>query len=68
MKWFVWWSTDEYAGDTLDVFDAEEDVVKHLNEYAGNSDFKFRVVNGKEVKFKPVEVAILFERTTIRSD
>jgi len=62
MKYYVWWSTGQYDGDNLSVFGIEQKVIELLNKYAGNSDFEFKVIYGKEVNFKAVKTATVYKR------
>lgn len=57
MKFHVWFTTSNYEPWSLATLDSETEVEKLLNTYAGNPEFEFKVVHGREIKFKPVDIA-----------
>jgi len=62
MKFFVWFTTYKHDPERLEVFNSEADLLEFLNSNAGNIDFSFMVVEGREVPFKPVSVATKYVR------
>ena len=62
MKYFVWWSTGKYDAHIMSIFDHEKDVLELLNKHADNTEFQFTVVEGSEIKFKPVTIVHAYER------
>ena len=62
MKYYIYWSSGRYEGQNFDTFDTEKDVLAFLNAHATNTDFDFRVVEGREVKFKPVSVVQAYQK------
>jgi hypothetical protein len=61
-KFFVWYETGEYDAREMEVFDSEVDVIDFLNARASNEELRFTVIEGREVKFKPVSVATKYVR------
>jgi hypothetical protein len=62
MRWWIYYATDRYEGFTFDSFDNEEKLLELLNKYAPNPDFTFTVIKGDEVRYKPVERVVRYER------
>lgn len=62
MTYFVWHTSYKYDPERLDEFASENDVLAFLNAGADNPDFKFRVVQGQEIKFKAAQVAVRYEK------
>jgi len=62
MRYYVWYSTGPYDGHEFVSFETEKQVVDLLNLYASNTQFKFDVIYGSEVKFKPVDVVKAYEK------
>lgn len=62
MAYYVWWSTGRYEGQNFDEFTTENDVLEFLNKNAKNTDFSFTVIDGREIKFKPVSIVQAYER------
>lgn len=61
MNFFVFYSTCKYEPFDLKRFETEGEVLAFLNSKAGNSDFRFSVVLGREMTYKPVEVATKYQ-------
>lgn len=53
---FVFYRTNEFEPEILQECETIEETTTLLNQWAHLPDFKFRVIEGKEVKFKPVQV------------
>lgn len=60
MKFYLWYRTGEYDPKVLEEFDDEAAVLNFINERAGNPDFEFKLVRGKEVVAEPVEIVKAF--------
>ncbi len=63
MKWWVYYSTGKYDEDNLKEFDTELQVLTFLNNHTNNPEFTFQVIEGREVKYRPVEVVLKYQRT-----
>lgn len=64
MTFFVRISTGPYDGELDYEFEALQLVEELLNAHAGNSQFKFTVIEGKKVDFEPVTVVTKYQRST----
>lgn len=62
MPYFVYWTSGPYEGSNFTELDRLEDVLELLNKYAKSTGFGFTVINGHEVKFKPVSVVQAYEK------
>ena len=60
MKWFVWYTTNKYEPETLQEFATYDDCIAFINANAENTDFKFRVIEGKEHFFESEAVTIRY--------
>ena len=62
MRFFVTYWTYRYDGPGEKVFDTIEQVLAFLNQHAGNPDFTFKVIEGREVEFEPIELVKAYKR------
>ena len=62
MKFFLWFSTGKYEGQTLEQFDKIDELLDFVNARVDNPDFRFRVVEGREITLKPVSIVTQYVR------
>ena len=56
MRFYIWFQTDKYSEMSVIIKEDLAGVLDFLNSHTDNEQFKFNVVEGKEVKFKAVEI------------
>lgn len=61
---YVIWSVEHYIAQTVDEFDSEGKVEDFLAGKAKEHEraFHFRVVEGREVEFKPAQIVQTYRR------
>ena len=57
MKFVVLYRAEAYGEETFQEFNTEAEVRSFVEQNAGNENFKFRVVEGREIKINPVRIA-----------
>lgn len=57
MKFVVLYRTERLGEETFQEFNTETDARSFVEQHTGNEDFKFRVIEGREIEFKPVRIA-----------
>lgn len=60
--WFVHFFVERYEDCDLREFHSEQDVIAFLDSHGGNSEFRFRVIQGTEITFLPLNVATKYQR------
>ncbi len=62
VNFFVFYVLAQYETYSFLSFDSEPELLVFLDANAGNHEFKFRVIEGREVEFVPVEIATAYKR------
>lgn len=56
MKLFIIYRLDGYDGLSVKEFDNDASAIEFLNENAQNREAEFRVIRGRELRLKPIEI------------
>lgn len=62
MKFFLLFVTARYETDELKQFDDLNALIEFVNARADNPDFRFRVIEGREIQLKPVSIVTKYVR------
>jgi hypothetical protein len=56
MKYYLFWTENNYSDEHQEVFDLKQKVLDFINYRASNPNAKFRVIYGEELELNPVSI------------